>query len=64
MVDIGYPQFVYKSALNHNDTFSEDLYFAKMAQNKGFKLYADTSILCDHTGSYVFRVVDTPEHQG
>ncbi len=53
---IGYPQFVYKSAINHNDTFSEDLYFAKMASQKGFKMYADTSIICDHTGSYVFRV--------
>jgi len=56
MVDIGYPQFLYKSALDHNHTFSEDLYFAKMAQSKGFKLYADTSILCDHTGSHVFTV--------
>jgi len=53
---IGYPQFVYKLAINHNDTFSEDLYFAKMASQKGFKMYADTSIICDHTGSYVFRV--------
>jgi len=56
LVDIGYPQFVYKSAIDHSNTFSEDLYFAKMCQQKGFKLYADTSILCDHTGSYVFRV--------
>jgi len=56
LVDIGYPQFVYKSAINHNDTFSEDLYFAMKAREKGFKLYADTSILCDHHGMTVFKV--------
>jgi len=56
MTDIGYPQFAYKSAIDHNNTFSEDLYFALRAKEKGFELYADTSILCDHTGSYVFKV--------
>jgi len=56
MADIGYPQFVYKSAIDHNNTFSEDLYFAKKAKEKGFEIYADTTILCDHTGSYTFRV--------
>lgn len=56
MVDIGYPQFAYKSALDHNHTFSEDLFFAVKASEKGYKFYADTSILCDHTGSFVFRV--------
>jgi GT2 family glycosyltransferase len=58
MVKIGYPQFLYKSAVDHKDTFSEDLFFARRAQQEGFKLYADTSILCDHTGSFVFRVED------
>ena len=56
LVDIGYPQFYYKSAIDHAHTFSEDLYFAKMCQQKGFKIYADPSILCDHTGSYVYKV--------
>ena len=56
LAEIGYPQFLYKHALNHADTFSEDLYFARMAQQKGFRLFADTSILCDHTGTYVFKV--------
>jgi hypothetical protein len=58
MVKIGYPQFLYKSALDHSHTFSEDLFFARRAQQEGFKLYADTSILCDHTGSFVFKVED------
>jgi len=56
MVDIGYPQFVYRTALDHNETFSEDLDFCHKANQKGFKIYADSSILCDHTGSYVYKV--------
>lgn len=56
MVDIGYPQFQYRSALNHNDTFSEDLDFCRKASLKGFKIYADTTILCEHIGSFVFKV--------
>jgi glycosyltransferase involved in cell wall biosynthesis len=53
---IGYPQFVYKSALDHNNTVSEDVYFCAKAKEKGFKLFADTSILCDHIGSTTFKV--------
>lgn len=53
---IGYPQFVYKSALNHNDTISEDVYFCQRAREKGFRIYADTSILCKHIGSTHFLV--------
>lgn len=56
MVDIGYPQFQYRSALNHNDTFSEDLDFCRKASLKGFKIYADSTLLCEHIGSYVFKV--------
>jgi len=56
MVDIGYPQFQYRSAINHNDTFSEDLDFCRKASMKGFKIYADSTLLCEHIGSYVFRV--------
>jgi hypothetical protein len=56
MVDIGYPQFKYHSALNHAETFSEDLDFCRKAREKGFKLFADTSIVCEHTGKIVFKV--------
>jgi hypothetical protein len=56
MVDIGYPQFQYTSALDHKDTFSEDLDFCRKARAKGFTIWADSSIICDHTGSYVYRV--------
>lgn len=56
MVDIGYPQFVYHHALDHKDTFSEDLDFCRKARAKGFTIWADPTIICDHTGSYVYRV--------
>jgi FkbM family methyltransferase len=58
---IGYPQFVYKSALNHNDTISEDVYFCTKAREKGFKIYADTSIICRHIGATQF-LVTPPTH--
>lgn len=54
--DIGYPQFVYKSALDHKDTFSEDLFFCLKAAEKGYKLFADTTLLCEHHGSSSFKV--------
>jgi len=56
MVDIGYPQFQYFSALDHKDTFSEDLDFARKAAAKGFEMYADTSVICDHYGTHVYKV--------
>ena len=57
---IGYPQFVYKSALDHKDTISEDVYFCTKAREKGFKIYADTSILCRHIGSSIFDIKHIP----
>ena len=53
---IQYPWFFYHQALNHNHTFSEDLDFCKKVLEKGFKLYADSSILCKHIGQKVFEV--------
>lgn len=57
---IGYPYFVYRSALDHKDTISEDTYFCIRARSKGFAVYADTSILCDHIGSTKFIVDPNP----
>lgn len=54
---IGYPQFEYHSALDHKDTFSEDLDFCKKARERGFRLYCDTTILCDHRGEKIFSVI-------
>jgi len=53
-----YPHFVYRSALNHAHTYSEDVYFCQKAREAGFKIYADTTILCDHVGSTSFKVQD------
>jgi FkbM family methyltransferase len=59
MQAIGYPQFKYHSAINHSDTISEDVYFCEQARNKGFKIWADPSVLCRHTGSFTFNVDTT-----
>jgi len=56
IVDIGYPQFQYFSAIDHKDTISEDVTFCTKATAKGFKIWADTSILCHHTGKFTFEV--------
>jgi GT2 family glycosyltransferase len=54
--DIGYPQFEYHPALDHNNTVSEDTDFCKKAMSKGFKLWCDASILCGHIGSTTMHV--------
>lgn len=53
--NIGYPQFVYKSALDHKDTISEDVYFCQKAKELGAKIYVDSSVVCDHIGSTIYR---------
>ena len=60
--DIGYPQFEYHHALDHNNTISEDTDFCKKAMSKGFKLWCDTSILCGHIGSTTMHV-ETPKFE-
>lgn len=49
--EIGYPQFEYHSALDHNDTFSEDLDFCLKAKNKGFEVWVESNIVCHHFGA-------------
>ena len=55
-----YPHFHYKSALDHKNTVSEDVYFCRKARDAGFTVWADASIKCDHKGSNFF-VVDSPK---
>ena len=59
-----YPHFYYKSALDHKDTVSEDIYFCKKARDLNYKVWVDTTIMCDHKGSTFFKVnngaVQTP----
>lgn len=51
-----YPHFFYKSALDHTNTISEDVYFCKKARSLGFTIWADASIKCDHIGSTTFSL--------
>jgi hypothetical protein len=51
-----YPHFVYKSAIDHANTLSEDVYFCQKASDIGFTTWCDTTILCDHVGSYTFKI--------
>ena len=55
-VAIEYPHFVYKSAIDHAHTISEDVYFCMKARENGKELWCDTSVICDHIGSWTFRV--------
>jgi FkbM family methyltransferase len=57
LVDVGYPQFVYKSALDHKNTQPEDFYFCNQARQKGYRVWADTSINCSHIGKNIFRLI-------
>jgi FkbM family methyltransferase len=51
-----YPHFLYKSAIDHAHTISEDVYFCMKATDLGFKLWCDTDVICDHTGSSTYTV--------
>jgi GT2 family glycosyltransferase len=51
-----YPHFVYKEALNHADTVSEDVFFCIKARQTGFKVWADESICCEHIGNTTYVV--------
>lgn len=56
---MGYPQFLYQHALDHKDTFSEDLYFCRKARECGFDLWVDSTVICDHIGDRVFSIDTT-----
>ena len=53
---VGYPQFEYHPALDHNNTRSEDNDFCRKAVNAGFTLWCDPTILCGHIGSTTMHV--------
>jgi FkbM family methyltransferase len=53
---IGYPQFKYHSAVDHAHTVSEDIDFCTKARNKGFSIWADAGILCNHIGATTFTI--------
>lgn len=53
---VGYPQFEYHPALDHKDTFSEDVDFCSKVTVAGYKIYADPTIHCGHIGKNVFNI--------
>lgn len=55
-----YPHFLYRSAIDHRNTLSEDVYFCIKAKSLGAKIYADTSVQCEHIGSTKFIVDPNP----
>lgn len=59
--EMQYPHFYYKSALDHRNTVSEDVYFCQKAREMGFEVWADPSILCDHVGSTKFSLINPVE---
>lgn len=56
-----YPHFYYKSALDHKNTISEDVFFCRKAKQLGFRVWVDTSIKCEHIGEYTFKVLEPPK---
>ena len=57
---VGYPQFEYHSALDHKNTFSEDIDFCKKATDSGSTIWVDKTIVCGHIGSTTFEVYTGP----
>ena len=53
---IPYPQFQYHAALDHANTFSEDLDFCRKATIAGFEIWTIPSLTCGHHGSTTFSV--------
>lgn len=53
---IGYPQFEYHPALDHNNTISEDNDFCRKVTNAGYFIWCDPTILCGHIGSTTMHV--------
>lgn len=54
--EMRYPWFTYHSALNHDNTVSEDVDFCMKATKRGFHIFVDGTIHCDHIGTTRFRV--------
>lgn len=54
--EVKYPHFEYKTALDHKDTFSEDIFFCNKAKESGFTVWAHPDVVCDHIGQTKFVV--------
>lgn len=55
LVGMGYPHFHWVGDLDHKG-MTEDVYFCSKARQKGYKIYADTTVRCDHLGPYRYEI--------
>lgn len=55
-----YPWFDYRHAIDHVNTYSEDLYFCDKVYEAGYFIVAKTDVICEHIGKRKF-VVPTPD---
>lgn len=53
---IEYPHFVYRSAIENRQRVTEDIYFCSNARKHGFSIYVDTSLKCQHVGTFNFTI--------
>lgn len=53
---IGYPWFEYHTSYEFKDSISEDTDFCLKALDKGYKIYLDTNVLCEHIGSFLVKL--------
>lgn len=56
LTQIGYPQFEYHPALDHNNTISEDNDFCRKVTNAGYFIWCDPTIKCGHIGTSKFEI--------
>lgn len=56
-----YPYFHYTSALDHTYTVSEDVYFCINARKKGYTVWADETIRCNHIGNILYNVKENTD---
>lgn len=54
--DLEYPQFDYHRAIAAEDTLSEDVDFCQKAKKRGYDIWVDSDILCDHHGKTTYRI--------
>lgn len=53
---IGYPWFEYHVSYEFKDSISEDTDFCLKAMNKGYNIYLDTGVFCEHIGSFSVKL--------
>ena len=55
LVTVGYPQFEYKPALDHDCTVSEDWDFCCKARENGYEVWVDCNVRPGHKGTKIYN---------